>query len=39
MNKTGNLGIGIHVMKQFMDRVLYERVGNSNHLTLVKKLK
>jgi anti-sigma regulatory factor (Ser/Thr protein kinase) len=32
-------GLGIFIVKKFMDRIDYERKGNENILTLVKKLR
>jgi serine/threonine-protein kinase RsbW len=31
-------GLGIHLVKQMMDRIAYERVGNKNCLTVGKKI-
>ena len=31
-------GLGIHLIKQFMDDIVYERVGNRNILTLKKRI-
>ncbi len=31
-------GLGIHLIKQFMDDIVYERVGNQNILTLKKRI-
>ena len=30
-------GVGIHMTKQLVDTIAFERVGNSNHLTLIKR--
>jgi serine/threonine-protein kinase RsbW len=30
-------GLGLHLVKSLMDNVCYVRLGNSNHLTLIKK--
>lgn len=31
-------GLGIHLMKNLMDSIAYERIENKNHLTLIKNL-
>lgn len=31
-------GLGLHFVRTFMDKVSYQRVGETNHLTLVKRL-
>ena len=31
-------GLGVHLVKSFMDKMQYERVDDTNHLTLVKDL-
>jgi len=38
MKKEGNLGLGVYLMKQWMDDVRYEREGDVNCLTLLKKI-
>jgi len=31
-------GVGVYIMRQLMDDVRYERAGNANYLTLIKKM-
>ncbi|MFZ4765784.1 MAG: ATP-binding protein, partial [Roseimicrobium sp.] len=31
-------GLGIHLVRQLMDNVQYERIGQRNHLSLTKKV-
>ena len=32
-------GVGVHLIRELMDRVRYERVGGRNRLTMVKRLR
>lgn len=36
LDKKNCLGVGIYIMQQLMDKVTYERIGQTNHLTLIK---
>lgn len=38
LEKRKEGGLGIHLMRQYMDDIHYERVQNTNQLVLVKKL-